>query len=346
MAGASRADRRRHLAALGAPRRGAAIAEGSPHPEPGAPATSTAALIGWIERLLDHYAPLLQHRDVALALCRLVQQRPAEPWSESTIHLIQRYTELPVTDPAHNAATGIEEAVTEAPPPETTDEEFEDLNVAALDSLAGAATAALMRLMAARPEVKDSCLPIIERLASDPDAVSRIAAQGLCAALLRRDRDRAVELFVRSCDHHDDRVLAGMYVPDFLGHTWRGYAPALTPVVARMVGSALPHVAERGAFWATVGHIAAGLYSELAASSLQGNAPQRKGAANALAQLAREPEWRQTALPGLIACFADDEPKVVAQAIAALRNEAVLGSPEGPALATAFVQSPAFASHA
>jgi hypothetical protein len=224
-------------------------------------------------------------------------------------------------------------------------EDVMSLNVDALNSLRGAAASALMKLLLARPELSESCLPTAERLAADPDPAVRIAAQGLCLPLLALDRQRAVGLFVRCCDHPDDRVLAGMYMHELLWRTWRDFPQELVPVLARMIGSACDEAAEEGAFWVTVGHVAGGLYSDLAAASLLAGKTQRKGAAHALARLCREADHRPAALPGVIDLFEDKEPEVVAQVVMVVRDKAVLESPDGPALAEAFVRSAAFSSY-
>jgi hypothetical protein len=322
-----------------------AIAEDPPKPEQGAPPDWTAAPVAVIESVLEHFADHLQDRGVALALCRLVEKRASDPWSERTICLIRTYTEYP--DPLWARATGAIIDLTAAAEPlgEPRSDLDRDLSTAALNCVPGAAAGALMRLLYAAPERTETCLPTIERLVAAPDPAVRVAAQGLCLPLLRGDRDRAVQLFVHCCDHPDDRVLAGMYVMDFLHRTWKEFAAQLAPVLARMVASSDAEAAELGAFWVTVGHIAGGVYSDLAASCLQGDPAQRKGAGNALALLAHEPEWRQAALPGIAGLFSDPEPRVVAEVIDPLRQPAFLKSPDGPALAAAFVESPAFASY-
>ncbi|HVT17764.1 MAG TPA: hypothetical protein VHQ90_16500 [Thermoanaerobaculia bacterium] len=315
-----------------------------PPPGRGATADCAPASVQAIEKVLRHFEAHLQEDDLASAVCRLVEARAKDAWSEWAISLVRSYAEHRDPESAL-AAAGTGEAET-AEEEEREEKEQVDLDVAALNSVRGVAAGTLMKLMFAKPELRESCLPTVERLAGDPHPVVRVAAQGLCLPLYNFDRDRAFELFVRCCGHRDDRVLGGLYASDFLRYTWHRYPEKLAPVLKRMVRSGYKKVAEQGAFWATIGHIGRGLYSDLAAKSLRGHTAHRKGAANAVAVSFRELDWRQAALPLVMGFFEDEDPIIVAQVVGLLREEAILESQEGPVLAEAFVQSPALASNA
>ena len=230
--------------------------------------------------------------------------------------------------------------------PAVFDDRFPDLNMSVLNSLRGAAAGSLMRLMRAKPSLSSSYTATVARLAADRDPAVRVACQGLCLALLAFDRDMAVDLFIGCCEHRDDRVLDGMYMDDVLQRTWESDPVKLAPLIARMVDCANGNAAEKGAFWASVGWIRGGLYADIAARCLHGTVAQRKGAAHALSRLAANGEFRPAAVRELAFLLRDEEPWVVAQVTNALRDRAVLESPEGVKLALEFVGSPAFGTNA
>jgi hypothetical protein len=313
-------------------------------PPPGeleAPADWGAAPVEAIEKVLKHFETRLQERHLASAVCRLVEVRAADAWSEGTIVLVRSYAEH--SDPELARPAGDRGEGADAEDDYEREEDQSNLDVAALSCVRGAAAGTLRQLLFAKPELCGSCLPTVERLVADPHPAVRVAAQGLCLPLYNFDRNRAVELFVRCCEHGDDRVLAGQHANRFLRYTWHSYSAELAPVFERMVGSSYGKVAEQGAFWVTVGHIGPNLYGDLASACLRGDTARRKGAANAAAASFREPDWRQTALPMVVAFFDDEERDVVAQVVGLLREEAILASQEGPILAEAFVRSSALA---
>lgn len=162
-------------------------------------------------------------------------------------------------------------------------------------------------------------------------------------AVLRRNPDWAVQLFLQVCDHDDHRVLAGRYVPYFLRYTWSRYATELEPLLCRMVNCSDDDVAELGSYWAAVGHAAKGLYSTLAIACRSGTVPQRIGWARALVDLTKTDEWRQRAVEQLSAFF--DDPDDVVSGKAAIvfhQNPGLFQHPLGVVVANGLADSRAF----
>jgi hypothetical protein len=58
-----------------------------------------------------------------------------------------------------------------------------------------------------------------------------------------------------SCEHPDDRVLAGSYTDQFLVHIWDRHPDDLEPLLERMIESDNEKVAEGGAFWLLRGEV-------------------------------------------------------------------------------------------
>jgi len=228
---------------------------------------------------------------------------------------------------------------------ETEDgEEIADIDIAVEESVRGVAAETLMSLLFEKPELAETFLPTIEKIASDPSPVMRVAAQGLCIPLLNIDRNRAVRLFLQSCDHPDGRVLAGTYTNRFLRYTWNRHPDDLEPLLVRMIGSENEKAAEMAAFWVTAGKVGEGLYSNLAARCPTGSEAHQKGAARAMAQLLYRSESKQAALDSLLALLRDSNKAAGSEVADLLREEEILGSPEGPVLAEAFIRSPAIES--
>jgi NACHT domain-containing protein len=303
-----------------------ALGDKPPAAEGGAPADWRPAPIERIEEVLRHIEGSLQDRNIAWAVCRLVQTRATESWSDWVLDLLRGYAE---SQPEPRDFLSLDT------------ESGEDIDIIE-ESVRGVATETLMTLLFEKRELAETVLPTIEKLVSDPNPVMRVAAQGLCLPVLNIDRNRAVRLFLQSCDYPDARVLAGTYTNRFLRYTWNRHPDDLEPLLARMIESENEKAAEMGAFWATAGKVGEGLYGNLAARCLTGSKAHRKGAAEAMAQLLHRPESKQAALDGLLALLRDSNKAADSQVVDLLREEEILGSPEGPVLAEAYIRSSAF----
>ncbi len=303
-----------------------AFGDKPPTPEEGAPANWRSAPVDRIEDLLRHIQDSLKERNIAWALCQLVRMRAAEHWSDWVLNLVRGFAE---SQPEPGDSPALET------------EEGEDIYIAVEESVRGAAAEALMELLFEKRELTDTFIPTVEKLVSDPKPVIRVAAQGLCIPLLNVDRDMAVRLFLKSCDHPDDRVLAGTHINRFLMYTWNRHPSDLAPLLERMVESDNEEAAKMGAFWATAGQIGEGFYGELAVRCLDGSEAHRQGAAKAMAQLLRRPESKQAALSGLLDLLHNSDEAAENEAADLLRQEEILESPDGPVLAGAYIRSSA-----
>ena len=304
-----------------------ALGDKPPAPEEGASTDWKLASVESIEEVLRHSYSILQDRNIAWAVCQLVRARAAESWSDWILGLLLTYAESRPQPKDSLAFEGVEKSA--------------DIDIAIEESVRGEAVETLMTLLFKRPEKADMVLPTIEKLVSDPDPVVRAAAQGTCIPLLSIDRGEAVRLFLQSCDHPDDWVLAGTYTNSFLRRAWNRHPDDLAPLLGRMIESDKPKVVERGAFWATVGQLGEGLYGELAARCLAGSKAHRKGAAKAMAQLLGRPESKELALRGLENLLQQRDEAAGHEIASLLREEEILSSSEGPVLAEVYVRSSA-----
>jgi hypothetical protein len=76
-----------------------------PPPAPGAPPAAEAASVATLEQILQHFAAHLHHPEVARAVCRLVEKRARDGWSDETIRLVQGWAEPGPLDSPHDGAT-------------------------------------------------------------------------------------------------------------------------------------------------------------------------------------------------------------------------------------------------
>jgi hypothetical protein len=307
-----------------------ALGDKPPAAEGIVPADWRPAPIERIEEFLRHIEGSLQYRNIAWAVCQLVRSRAGAPWSDWVLELLRSYAESP---PEPRDVPLLE--------PEGG-EERADINIVVDESVRGAAAETLAALLFERLDLSDSLLPTIEKLANDPNPAMRVAAQGLCIPLLNVDRNRAVRLFLQACNHPDDRVLGATNTNHFLRYTWSQHSDDLEPLLARMIESKNEKAAEMGAFWAAAGKVGEGLYGNLAARCPTGSEAHQKGAARAMAQLLLyRSQSKQAALDSLMALLYDSNQAVSREVASLLREEEILGSPEGPVLAEAYIRSPA-----
>jgi hypothetical protein len=277
-----------------------------------------------IEEVLRHIQGFLKERYIAWAVCELVRNRSTESWSSWVIDLIIAYAKGHA-EPRHG-----EPSEGEGPLSST------DIDTSIEESVRGTAVETLAALLFDNSDLAETMFPVIECLANDPNPEVRAAVQGLCIPALNVERKRAVQLFLQACAHSDDSVLTSFYTMRFLG-----YASDfdLTPLLARMIASGHEKVAEAGAFWAIVGQMRDGRYSELTEQFQASSKAHRKGMSRAMAQLLRLPGSKQQALDGLLDLITRSDESAAMEISHLLRDREVLASPEGPLLAEAYVRS-------
>lgn len=266
----------------------------------------------------------LASEELTNAICWIVRNRSNEQW------------DIRVTDL-------IADACIHAPTPTGEPNQGIDRELNPWEGQRGVAVEALHQLVSNHSEYAVRYLPEICRSVRDTHPCVRVSAAGVCCGLARWNIDSAVELFVSSCDHPDERVLSGLYVPHFLSRTWSRFPKSIEPLLRRMIDSANSDVAECGAYWATAGSVAKGLYVDLADTCCRGNVSQRTGVAGALVDLATTDEHRDAALQLLPQYFSDPDESVSNKAAHIFhRNTELLALPVGPSLALEIANSQAF----
>ncbi len=221
----------------------------------------------------------LNQREIALRFCRVIAKRlDLEPRSEILGLIAELSTNHPDPGPSYEFT------------PLNEDQINVDLYVAPSNTVRGAATEAIEALLFHNGELLPRFLPTIRKLIEDPHPLVRVAARKACLPTLKLNRDLAVDLYVRACDHHDDQVL----LPDhFLQYAWRSHPEPLEPLLKRMLSSRFPALVEHAAFWVVAGWVVKGFFSGLAEDCLEGNDAMLQGAARALCSVFKRGDGRR-----------------------------------------------------
>ncbi len=275
-----------------------------------------------VEMILNHVGDQTGKLFV-MSACRLIEKRAEEDWTEGTLARI------------------LKRATTHADP-DASEIKSGDLANIALDSVRGHGAETLRALIKARPELLTIFLPMVRRLASDPNPAVRVAAQGICPPIYRLDPEVAMQLFTTSCSHADERALRGPYIDQMLRVLWRDHPDRVEPLLERMVFSDDEEVAETGAFWATAGRVGESLYEEVALRCCKGSSAQRRGVASALSAMYSDPKWNSACASALPAFFEDQNEAVRTAASQVFRRASRLDDQVTSDLALKYVRSIGF----
>lgn len=308
------------------PPQGADVAEWRPAP------------VTLIEPVVDRFAVLLDTSDFAHAFCRMIRQRPDEPWSDTTLlrlaHLARCHPD-PKPGEYHVRHSVRDKTIGK-------DQMEPDVVSSSLACLRGAAADALAAVLYDHLHRLDLLLPTIHSLAHDEHVSVRIAATSLAIPLINADRQRAADLFVQLCDHPDDNVLLAPEVDRFLSYMLLEHLQRLRPIVERMISSQIESVAGRGAGWATEIWTHAALARDLVDQCVGGNETQREEVARNLSHAISQGRGGPSAVQLLVSLFGDGSKDVRGMAASVFRYEAFWRTPNAVLVIHSFVGSPAF----
>ena len=178
-------------------------------------------------------------------------------------------------------------------------------------------------------------------MVQDPSIAVRSCVAQTLLAVLRHDRDLAVELFRQLCNT-EDALLQTYFIERFLKFALQTHFQELSQVVARMVASQVPDVASAGARQACLAALDLQEAADLARLCLSGSESQKIGAAQVMAaniQTATCLSFCEDALISLFNDTSDDVRAEAAECFARLKGPQ-LG--EYVHLITQFVSSNAF----
>lgn len=210
-----------------------------------------------------------------------------------------------------------------------------------LNSNRGAAVVAIASLLFGRPDYLPALEPALRGLVRDPSVAVRAWGAQCLLAILKTNRELAVELFIKLCGA-DDALLGTRYVESFLNYALRTHFPLLLPIVERMLASEDPKVRKAGARRACLAALDLPEAQPLAESCIFGEEPLRLGAAQVFAANLRDARFRTYCETRLQRLFHDGSKSVRDGAAVCFRRFEGDDLKEYADLAHTFVSSPAF----
>ena len=182
-----------------------------------------------------------------------------------------------------------------------------------INTVRGGAARAIARLIESNHQRTTYLQPVLEKMVQDPSIAVRSCVAQALIAVLRYDRDLAIELFKQLCET-EDVLLKTRFIERFIYFGIQPHFEVLSPVLLRMVNSQVPEVASVGARQASVAgldlHEAAGI----AALCLSGSEAQKVGAAEVMAANITTATCRSFCEDALITLFNDPSDNVRAEA--------------------------------
>ncbi|MDX2039414.1 MAG: hypothetical protein SFX72_22400 [Isosphaeraceae bacterium] len=268
--------------------------------------TREEATIAQIESIIRRFAFLEETREFAMSVCRVIRERHDCDWRDDIVQLLSRLA----TD--HADPLSGPDAVTRARnlDPEGESGVWSDVELTSINCVRGAAAGAIKALLFDQPNRLGMLQAAVDSLVDDPHAAVRAAAVGLALPIYNIDRAKAVDVFLRACEHPDDQVLTAYDLRRFLGYTILEFAETLRPLIDRMVNSKLGNVAKLGAAWAALGWVHRGHFDDIMSDRAERTRWQRVGVAEALANAVSEGHDSSDVLERLQALFDDSEKEV------------------------------------
>jgi hypothetical protein len=253
---------------------------------------------------------------LALRLCRRVHALPSRPLGRWIPPVIAKLAASTLPDEALDIVAWY---ATEDPDPERemwrTDASggrvfFNgSIDAAAINSVRGVAAEVIGRLIFHDKGRLAKLLSTVERMVADPSTTVRAAVASALMAVLKHDRDLAVELFTRLCGD-DDALLRTEGVERFMGYALRTHFEALTPLLLRMIGSDSEEAQIAGARLACSMALLKEEARPAAETCLSGTEFHRSGAAQVFAANLPQARFRKFCEDKLGALFNDSSEKV------------------------------------
>ena len=180
-----------------------------------------------IEAAVVRFAHCLADRELAMAVCWAVERHSEEKWSERMLMQISQLA----TDHRDPAAGEFSVSSGERSGTNDASEMTFDVVASARSCVRGAAAYAIEGILFNHPQASGVLRPALEALFADAHPAVRVAALGTTLPLLNIDPIGAIEAFLATCDHADDRVLRGHDVARFLGHTIIAHLDRVRPLL-------------------------------------------------------------------------------------------------------------------
>jgi hypothetical protein len=290
---------------------------------------------GTIENvLLKYYAG--SDRDSAMSLCRLIDARPEESWSDEPIaKLINFAMNHPDLEPG-KLNIHCDKSSTEA-----TIQELYDNTI---NCVRGVAAEAIGALLWAHTDWLDKFRIGIEALVSDSHPVVRMVAIDALLPVLNIDKDLAVNWFCLAC-RDDLRIAASPKAVHFFNYAFISHAEQLATLVKAMVASPLDDVAQEGAEEVTARWLFQDLFGKELKDCINGSISHRKGVAQVAAHFLHDDKYSARCKELLIPLINDPEKDVRKELTRIARSHAFFRSTVNQSFINVYIKSKAYIDH-
>ena len=188
-----------------------------------------------------------------------------------------------------------------------------DILTHGINTVRGRAAQAVAKLIEGDHDRITYFQPVLEKMVQDPSIAVRSCVAQTLIAVLRYDRNLAVELFRRLCDTEDE-LLRTHFIDRFLYFALQTNFRELSPILERMVTSQAPDVAPAGGRQACLAALDLEEAAAMANLCLFGSEAQRLGAAQVMQANVGVATCRSYCEDALIGFFSDPHDAVRAEA--------------------------------
>ena len=188
-----------------------------------------------------------------------------------------------------------------------------------INTVRGSAARAMARLIEDDPNRAAYFQPVLQQMVQDTSIAVRSCVAQALIAVLRFDRDLAVELFRKLCNT-EDALLQTPYIERFLYFALQTHFEELAPVLERMVNAEIPDVASTGSRQVCLAALDLPEAAAIADLCLTGSEPQRVGAAQIMAANIKIATCRSFCEDALVSMFNDPNEEVRAEAASCFRR--------------------------
>ena len=267
----------------------------------------------YFEAILKGIAESALSMAKVVAVCFRCHRVPCRPFGRWITPTLVQFPDETLPD---EALAMVAWYATEDPDPGHGSPDYQgDLMTAAINSARGTAADVMARLIFQDWRYMAFFEPYLKTMANDPFASVRAMVAHTLLAVLTRDRDLAIDLFIELCNA-DDELLATRFVENFLKYGVQTHFQRLEPVLSRMMASGIDDVAAAGSRWACFASLTVNEALALGQSCANGSKLLRLGAAEVYSVNLKVSALRAEC-ETMLAAFFDDPDKEVRDAAAA-----------------------------
>ena len=194
-----------------------------------------------------------------------------------------------------------------------------DILTNGINTSRGRAAQALARLIESDHQRIAYFQSALEKMVQDPSIAVRSCVAQALIAVLRFDRDLAVDLFRKLCNT-EDALLRTPFIERFMYFALQTHFKELAPILERMVNSEIPDVASTGARQACLAALDLPEAAAIADLCLSGSESQRVGAAQVMAGNIKVATCRSFCEDALVSMFSDPNEEVCSEAANCFRR--------------------------